>query len=136
MSKVCQFFTFASCTRHVSVTVHYNSVKLYRKITHLVKFCNIRYFFDLSKIIKMMSIFLNFDFCSSNTTLEFDQILQGKCIYSAIVQLKVKRLSKISDSYMSKSRETWGITPSLMQETWNCVYRTSNMINVRWFSSL
>ena len=93
--------TCASCTRHISDTVHWNSVKLYRKNTDIVKLCNVKLFFDLSKNCQKYVNFWKFCFLLlRHFTSVFNQGLLGKSIYSAIVQRKVifrfvKKIAKI-----------------------------------------
>ena len=48
--------------RHVFDTVHWNSVKLYRKNTDIVKLCNVKLFVDLSKNCQKYDSFSKFCF--------------------------------------------------------------------------
>ena len=104
LSKLCQFFSFlscASCTRRISNTVPRHSAKLYTMNAHIVKLCNIKMFFVLSKIFQNYDNFFKFRFLHlRHFTSEFNLTVQEKGMHGAIVQCKVicrfvKKLSKL-----------------------------------------
>ena len=66
LSKNCQNYArfkleiFVFCTRYFSESIHRNSTKLYRKEVYVVKLCNVKLFFHLSKNCQNYVNFFNF----------------------------------------------------------------------------